>query len=97
MCMFSTPCKPFFVPVEKARERITKNLTQEVPMCTHPVYPTGRAVSQELRKSMRAARLVALRATRDCPKKNRHQRLSEIQLASLLASLERMIALLEDY
>jgi predicted nucleic acid-binding Zn ribbon protein len=62
-----------------------------MPSYSYPVE--GRHVATDLKQSMRAARLVALRATRKHP--NRNVNLPAIQLANLTASLERIIALLE--
>ena len=62
-----------------------------MPSYSYPVE--GWHVATDLKQSMRAARLVALRATRKHP--NRNVNLPAIQLANLTASLERIIALLE--
>lgn len=50
VCMFSTPCKPFFVPVEKARKRITQILTHrgasnDLPTLQPDSNPGSRRVS----------------------------------------------------
>jgi hypothetical protein len=62
-------------------------------MHPHSIYPCADLIVTDLRQSMRAARITALRATRRAP--DRAHALPAMELASLTASLERIISLLE--
>ena len=98
LCMRTlTPAGSFFVPAVRGwgKSHNIKPLSQEVCMAIiHIEYPVDcQSVSTDIRQSMRAAHIKALRSTRNNPNRNINQ--PSVELAALTEHLERIIILLE--